>query len=638
MTKRLLAFALVAIALADSAAAQTTIVPGRNWIYRLNGSAAAPSDTYDSDRNLGRYRIGADNEGATANGILQWDWNTSRMKLRAGYTLDFDTISLSEADVTKVDGVTCGTVTASRFVCVDSNKDAASFRNITMTGWAKVGAGSVGAPSLTILDSSSNVDNGFYSPGVDQVGVVTNGASYYTFSESALSIGGGNSVSITHASGSFKGPGTVAATGVVRLPNTSSGAIRWRNAANNDDLGLYANGLDQVESEVVFKAPGVTIGNNPSTTGAVRLANNISIKARNAANSADVFLVTLNASDELELASSAGAIVPGSGDGTGILGSTGKRFSSANFSSSVAVGANPATTGAVRLGNNLQVIQRNAANSADLGVIGINSSNVLGIGDTSNTVYTALYASMWGLGGITSSFPAFKRNGVIVEAKLADDSAYTQLRALSLESGATPATAGALRFSYADSWQGRNNANDGNVEILRFATWGGVTDRIVMDPNGQGVIFPGSIALGAAPATGGAIRLSNNTQLSLSPSGGGEATGVGIDGANQVILGDDSLVTLLKGSNVKVSAGIEAQSAGYFRWASRAHIKSAADSQITLFNDAESVGVIVAWGSASPEGSLPAGVGSVYHRTGGGAGTSFYVKESGSGNTGWVAK
>jgi hypothetical protein len=43
-------------------------------------------------------------------------------------------------------------------------------------------------------------------------------------------------------------------------------------------------------------------------------------------------------------------------------------------------------------------------------------------------------------------------------------------------------------------------------------------------------------------------------------------------------------------------------------------------------------------GLGSPEGVLAAGVGSIYSRTDGGAGTSFYVKESGTGNTGWVAK
>lgn len=46
----------------------------------------------------------------------------------------------------------------------------------------------------------------------------------------------------------------------------------------------------------------------------------------------------------------------------------------------------------------------------------------------------------------------------------------------------------------------------------------------------------------------------------------------------------------------------------------------------------------ISGGSASPEGAVTAGPGSIYLRTGGGAGTGFYVKESGTGNTGWVAK
>lgn len=43
-------------------------------------------------------------------------------------------------------------------------------------------------------------------------------------------------------------------------------------------------------------------------------------------------------------------------------------------------------------------------------------------------------------------------------------------------------------------------------------------------------------------------------------------------------------------------------------------------------------------GTGTPEGSLTAPVGSLYSRTDGGAGTTLYVKESGTGNTGWVGK
>jgi hypothetical protein len=43
-------------------------------------------------------------------------------------------------------------------------------------------------------------------------------------------------------------------------------------------------------------------------------------------------------------------------------------------------------------------------------------------------------------------------------------------------------------------------------------------------------------------------------------------------------------------------------------------------------------------GTGTPEGSVSGNVGDLYSRTDGGAGTSLYVKESGTGNTGWVGK
>ena len=43
-------------------------------------------------------------------------------------------------------------------------------------------------------------------------------------------------------------------------------------------------------------------------------------------------------------------------------------------------------------------------------------------------------------------------------------------------------------------------------------------------------------------------------------------------------------------------------------------------------------------GTGSPEGVITATVGTLYRRTDGGANTTLYVKESGTGNTGWVAK
>lgn len=57
------------------------------------------------------------------------------------------------------------------------------------------------------------------------------------------------------------------------------------------------------------------------------------------------------------------------------------------------------------------------------------------------------------------------------------------------------------------------------------------------------------------------------------------------------------------------------------------------------FDNVELVGGPV-WssGTGSPEGVVTAPVGSLYSRTDGGADTTLYVKESGTGNTGWSAK
>jgi hypothetical protein len=49
-------------------------------------------------------------------------------------------------------------------------------------------------------------------------------------------------------------------------------------------------------------------------------------------------------------------------------------------------------------------------------------------------------------------------------------------------------------------------------------------------------------------------------------------------------------------------------------------------------------GPLIDWGTGTPEGAVTAPVGSMFLRTNGGAGTTLYIKESGTGNTGWVGK
>lgn len=57
-----------------------------------------------------------------------------------------------------------------------------------------------------------------------------------------------------------------------------------------------------------------------------------------------------------------------------------------------------------------------------------------------------------------------------------------------------------------------------------------------------------------------------------------------------------------------------------------------------LYQPLASVLSMLHTGTGSPESVLTATVGHIYLRSDGGAGTTLYVKESGSGNTGWVGK
>jgi hypothetical protein len=64
------------------------------------------------------------------------------------------------------------------------------------------------------------------------------------------------------------------------------------------------------------------------------------------------------------------------------------------------------------------------------------------------------------------------------------------------------------------------------------------------------------------------------------------------------------------------------------------------NTQVELFarrGDAV-VEALTLYGAGTPEGALAAPRGALYTRSDGGAGTTLYVKESGTGNTGWVAK
>src|SRR5947207_5418664 len=103
----------------------------------------------------------------------------------------------------------------------------------------------------------------------------------------------------------------------------------------------------------------------------------------------------------------------------------------------------------------------------------------------------------------------------------------------------------------------------------------------------------------------------------LWPSGGWSLMDEWTDDWRTIDPGAGGLIT---GGNIKTEAGIQAA------------------GTINATNGFRIATIQIVTGSGSPESALAAPVGSLYLRTDGGAGTTLYVKESGTGNTGWIGK
>jgi hypothetical protein len=84
---------------------------------------------------------------------------------------------------------------------------------------------------------------------------------------------------------------------------------------------------------------------------------------------------------------------------------------------------------------------------------------------------------------------------------------------------------------------------------------------------------------------------------------------------------------------------------GQLLWYGRSKLESSSSGVISILTSAGADLLQLSFGTTSlfitsgtPEGAITAPVGSLAINKTGGAGTAFYVKESGAGNTGWVGK
>ena len=68
------------LSLPAATAAQETLVPGRNYLPKVDGSAARPPNTYGRETTLGSFRKAAGEEGFASGGVERWSYDASRIR------------------------------------------------------------------------------------------------------------------------------------------------------------------------------------------------------------------------------------------------------------------------------------------------------------------------------------------------------------------------------------------------------------------------------------------------------------------------------------------------------------------------------------------------------------------------------
>lgn len=147
-----------------------------------------------------------------------------------------------------------------------------------------------------------------------------------------------------------------------------------------------------------------------------------------------------------------------------------------------------------------------------------------------------------------------------------------------------------------------------------------------------------------------AVATSGIASIILASAGAGVQVFLGAESVPRAVLADDRLRF---GSGAAIDINLFRAAAGVLRTDSRLDLAGkdllvqqgtagvegmvgAKASRLYVGLNATNQGIY--WCTGTPEGSVTAPVGSMALRSDGGAGTTLYVKETGTGNTGWAAK
>ena len=140
---------------------------------------------------------------------------------------------MNEADLEKLDGITNGTVAASKAVVVDADKDASGFRNVTATGSFIIGSADMNETDLEKLDGITN------GAGAANKALVLDGSANIASGLAAVTASG-----VVTAAGFTIGSAVIDETDLEKLDGITNGTVAANKAVvvdGNKDAGSFRN-------------------------------------------------------------------------------------------------------------------------------------------------------------------------------------------------------------------------------------------------------------------------------------------------------------------------------------------------------------------------------------------------------------
>lgn len=232
--------------------------------------------------------------------------------------------------------------------------------------------GSATSPSYSFTGQTAT--EGMYTRGGGTVTFTVSGAASVEFQSSG-------SVCVTSGGGIYWNTGAIGSGLEVALLRDAANTLAQKNGTNAQEFRVYNTTTGPEYGSILWASNIFTIGTNAGRVTRLRT----------------------NGTDRWEVGATTGHLIS-LADATYDLGGSSNRIRDGYFSSTLRIGTTVAGAGTIRLANTGSIWARDAGNTADCQVIGLNSSNIVSISEAAG-VYVAVMNHSGGRIGFFGTTP-----------------------------------------------------------------------------------------------------------------------------------------------------------------------------------------------------------------------------------------